>query len=137
MSSPRQGSGEHGSEFGANKRPAHQIRNARLNECVGANVERGSRKEYRLYRADAMKRVRQLEGPPDGGDADQYGVKTGGFATERGDGVGWTVETDWLVSERCEDLLVAEQTVAVIVNKEHGFPSTKTLRRNGLASPRR
>ena len=137
MSLPRQGSGEHGSEFGADKRPAHQIRNACLNECVGANVERGSRKEYRLRRADAMKRVRQIEGPADGGDADQYGVKTGRFATDRGDGVVRTVETDRLISERRQDFLVAEQTVAVIVNDEDAFALAEWRRCARLASHRR
>src|SRR3984957_20035784 len=121
---------KHGCEFSANKRPAHEIRNACPHECVGANVERGSRKEDRLRRANAVKRVRQIEGPPDRGDADQYPVKTGRFGTDRSDGVSRTIETNWLISERREDLLVAEQTVAIVVNDEHGFALTEPRRRD-------
>src|ERR1700722_19678339 len=116
---------KHGCEFSADKGPAHEIRNSCSNECVDANVERRSRKEDRRRRTDAVKRVRQIEGLPNGGHADQYGVKTGRFATDRGDGVGRTVETDRLISERRQDLLVAEQSVAVIVNDEHGFAVAK------------
>ena len=79
-----------------------------------------------------MKRVRQIEGVPNGGHADQYGVKTGRFAAERGDGVGRTIETDRLISERRQDFLVAEQTVAVVVNDEHGFALAKPRRRDRL-----
>jgi hypothetical protein len=74
--------------------------------------------------------MRQIEGPPDRGDADQYAVKTGRFGTDRSDGVGRAIETDWLISERRQDLLVAEQTVAIVVNDEHGFALAEPRRRD-------
>ena len=81
-----------------------------------------------------MKRVRQIKRVPNRGHADQHGVKTRRFATEGGDGVGRTVETDWLISERREDLLVTEKTVAVVVNDEHGLALTEPRRRGRLFS---
>ena len=128
---------KHRCEFSANKRPAHEIRDPCPNERVDANVERRSRKEDRPRRTDGVKRVRQIEGVPNGGHADQDGVKTARFAPDRGDGVGRTVETDRLISERRQDFLVAEQTVAVIVNDEHGFALAKSRRRGRLPSRRR
>jgi hypothetical protein len=76
-----------------------------------------------------VKRLRQIERVPNGGHTDQYGVKTSRLFTERGDGVDRTIETDRLISERRQDLLVAEQTVAVVVNDEHGFALAKRRRR--------
>src|ERR1700733_623061 len=128
---------KHRCEFRADKRAAHEIRDPCTNEYVDANVERGSGKEDRPRRTDGVKRVRQIEGVPNGGHTYQYGVKTARFAPDRGDRVGRTGKTDRLISERRQDLLVAEQTVAVLVNDEHGFALAKPRRRNRLGSHRR
>ena len=100
---------------------------------VDANVERRSRKEDRPPRTDGVEHARQIEGVPTGGRADQDGVKTARYAPDRGDDVGRTVETDRLISERRQDFLVAEQTVAVVVNDEYGFALAKW--RRGSCSP--
>lgn len=84
-----------------------------------------------------MKRVREIERVPNGGYADQNSVKTSRFATDRRDGVGRVIETDRLVSERRQDLFVAEKTVAVVVNDRHGFALAKRGRRGRLPSRRR
>ena len=123
-----------GREFSPNQRPAHEIRNACPSEGVDANVERRSRKQDWLPRADGVKRVRQIKRVPNRGHADQHGVETHRFSAEGGDGVGRMVETDRLISERREDLLVAEQTVAVVVNDEHGLALTEPRRRGRLFS---
>jgi hypothetical protein len=57
---------KHGCQFGAYERSAHEIRHPCANECVDANVERSPRKEDGLHRTGGAKRVRQIEGVPDG-----------------------------------------------------------------------
>ena len=125
---------QHGCEFSANKRPAHEIRNSCSNEYVRSNVERRPRKQDRPLRTDGVKPTRQIEGVRNGGHADQDGVKTGRFTTRGGDGVGRKVETDRLISKRRQDFLVAEQTVMVVVNDQHGFAFAKRRPRGRLFS---